>query len=406
MSDFDSSSSIELDDLLRSVDSLVAQLDRTGAEIADRFQSRLDDETLSSVAPPSEEPAQLGEQVDELISDAIDAVESLDEEIEESPDVTDQDEQAVDELAAQVDELIADAEEVAGVEDEASADAIDSAVPEVEVEVEVEIEIEVEDVVEQGADEVVIQTDEAPVIADDASIDESPVEEAAVEDDIMKATFDAATDVIDEQVVVDDSPTEETAVDEAGADDSATDDDTVDATFDTASDVIEEEAPEPASAATPLPLPNETIESLDSAIASEADSVEDELDELAGDFSSIDDIAESEPAPAPAPVEHASKTPVAAKSAASKAVENDGEDDTKSTGSTSPLKQLIARVRSLAPKMKGKDENPLAQSLLHVLTPMARPLMKLDPKMRDTVGWVALNTLFIAICLWLFLILR
>jgi hypothetical protein len=165
--------------------------------------------------------------------------------------------------------------------------------------------------------------------------------------------------------------------------------------------VIEEEAPEEASAA-PLPLPSETIESLDSAIASEADSVEDELDDLGGEFSSIDDIAESEPAP----TEHASKTPVAAKSTASNAVADDGEDDAKATGSTSPLKQLIARVRSLAPNLKELDENPITQRLLLVLTPMARPLTKLDPKMRDTVGWVALNTLFIAICLWLFLILR
>lgn len=364
MSDFDSSSSIELNDLLRSVDSLVSQLDRCGAEIANRFQSRLDDETLASVVAPSEEPAQLADQVDELISDAIDAVDSLQDDIGEATEVADNDEQAVDDLASQVDELIADAEEVAVV-------------------VETEDVVETEGLAETQEEAGATVEDSAPSAADEV-VDE-------VENQTDEAPITAAQTPVDEDSVVDEVSVDEDEV-------NAADEDSVDATFDASTDVIEEPVSE-----TPPPVQNETIESLDSAIESEAGAVEDELDELDGEFASIDEIEELDSPPA----DPASKAPAADALPASKATADaDVEDAAEEvSGSGSRLHQLIARVRTLAMSVTHRD-GPVAQRLLIVLTPLARPLTKLDPKMRDTVGWVALNTLFIAICLWLFVVLR
>ncbi|MFG0275395.1 MAG: hypothetical protein ACF8QF_10095 [Phycisphaerales bacterium] len=150
------------------------------------------------------------------------------------------------------------------------------------------------------------------------------------------------------------------------------------------------------AAVAPAPRASGSIDELDAELAAAAD------EELAGEFATMDDLEgeavapESlgpdptpEPAPAPEPVA-APVEPVKERSPAPAA---------QAEPASTPLAEA---VQEAAPEAH-RPRRSLIEPALRVL---AAPLARLTPMQRDTIGWVALNTLFLAACVWVFVLLR
>jgi len=172
--------------------------------------------------------------------------------------------------------------------------------------------------------------------------------------------------------------------------------------------------------------PTETLASVDAQIESEAQSLSTELEDFDGEFESPEDIADEaigataaqpeqpvappEPAPAivdspfatasaPAPPTGPETAGAPVSPAATPAAEPPAAEDT-SVGADHRLAALGRYTdRFVTPERIDVIRR-------RVLEPLGRPLRRLDPALRDTIGWVGVNTLFIALCLWLFLLLH
>ena len=79
-----------------------------------------------------------------------------------------------------------------------------------------------------------------------------------------------------------------------------------------------------------------------------------------------------------------------------------------------PVAEVAPAVESVrkavaAPAVDSKAKNAVG-SVVHLVESaflaMSRPVAGLSPKQRDTIGWVALNVLFIAVCVWLVVLMR
>jgi len=174
---------------------------------------------------------------------------------------------------------------------------------------------------------------------------------------------------------------EETAVPEERATEPASPTDATDEALD------DEELGAPASGPESATAP-EASDELDEALAAEADAT------LEGAIEEVD-LGETDPEPAfgddselpedlAAPAVREKPVPSPEGEAAGAAAAE--------TGTAKPARPgLLARLVAFA------------VGLLHALS---RPLDRLTPRQRDTVGWIALNALFIAVCVWLVLLLR
>ncbi len=131
--------------------------------------------------------------------------------------------------------------------------------------------------------------------------------------------------------------------------------------------------------------------SLDDALAAEADDAISH--EVAGEIETVDleealetrDAIEAEAESAPTVVEEVSDEAEA--ESASGVVEAENETADEGEASTSFGARLLAVLTAVGRLM-------------------SKPLERLSPRARDTLGWIALNALFLAACVWLFTLLR
>lgn len=167
-----------------------------------------------------------------------------------------------------------------------------------------------------------------------------------------------------------------------------------------------------------------SLEALDATIESEADDLAADLDDLEGEFESPEEIADAERAQAepsapveakpveaapavdspfanaPAPTPPAPAEPAAEARPAGPAPEPAASDEP-------PARSLLARLTALPRRAAGLATPERLETLrARVLEPLSAPLRRLSPQTRDLIGWVGVNTLFIALCLWLFLLVR
>ena len=319
----------------------------------------------------------LSSQVDDLITDAIDAVESLDDSVK-TGGPTPADEAAVAKLADEVERLVDDASDAAGEESELDSVAF--------------IEID-----EDELDEPPAPRGEAPT--------------GSVQD-VEQVTIEAE----------DDAPSE--------ASSEPTAEPVVETPVETPSPEVVAEAPK-------------SIEALDATIEAEAEAFEDELDELEGEFHSADAIDALDDAPPPtvieideadaeisldlqdepAPVEEptpaaaaapeidspfAGDAPAPSPQPRSTAPKPSSGDSAKPSSKSESKGKSKTKAKSKSAQESGVAVAKKSAVATHrfVLMPLARPLSRLEPVVRDSIGWVGLNTLFIALCLWIFLMLR
>ncbi len=353
--------SVETDDVQHDVDELLSDADRADRGIqSDESEDQneapangatngaANGHTRESDAETNSAEDDLAAPVDELIDDAVGAVEALNDSIDSDDEPTAEDEAAVATMADDVDELVEEAARAARPSDARETVAV----------------VEFDD--------------------DDFDDDDSIEASASVE-----------------------SPAKSTP----------------EVTYSAQATV--EEAPQ-------------SIEALDARIEAEAAAFEEELDELEGDFHSADEIealddalppsiTETDEAPAidmrdcvaEISLDDDDEDEVVAKTSANvkpAVVDSPFADDDAPPAPSRPPKPkpqpAKAATKTAPPKTKVKKSKTAALASVwpvthrFILKPLARPLSKLDPVVRDSVGWVGLNTLFIAVCLWIFLMLR
>lgn len=341
--------SVEADDVQRNVDDLLSDADRakrraSSEESSDNGAAR---EAMNGRSPESadgaaeDEPSathELDGPVEDLISDAVSAVDALEDSLGPGAAPTEEDEAAVAECADEANQLV-----------EEAAEAMRA----------------------PGASEKVAVVE----FDDDFEDDETPVDAATAPKQTPKP-------------VADDSP--------------------------------------------------QTIEALDARIEAEAAAFEEELDELEGEFHSADEIETLDDAAPPSArseddgpaieiddsvaeislddEEEADAAPARERAAVDSPFADDAappaprpaRNTTPSPAPSSSAKPRSASETKPASKRSKREAMMSIAPLAHrfVLKPLARPLAKLDPTVRDTIGWVGLNTLFIALCLWIFLMIR
>ncbi len=203
--------------------------------------------------------------------------------------------------------------------------------------------------------------------------------------------------------------------------------------------VIEQDVAESPSAHKPIEAGEGAgvMASLDAAIESEAEALEDDLDALEGDFETPDEVArgadhsaetleedteyfDDEPInPATVVIESAlgaeadddpdheeSRTSAPAAAAATAA----SSRETKSSNAAPAAAQSVASDDARPAWRVALDRLTSAETrdmiVRRVLRPLAAPLLRVPPATRDTIGWIGVNTVFIAVCLWLYLTLR
>lgn len=340
----ESSNSVETDDAQHDADELLSETARA--------KRRVDDESSSEASPAPtngrshdrlEETSgdDLDDSVEGLISDAVSAVESIQDDLDAGAAPSDEDAHAVDEIAEKVDHLVEEAAHA--IRDGATRETV--------------AVVEFEDDFDDDDD----TSSPAPVSAPESS-----------------HSTPAAP-------VVDDSP--------------------------------------------------QTIEALDAKIEAEAAAFEEELDELEGDFHSAEEVEALDDALPPTAKADQERVTVEIDDDVAEISLEDEDDEpvveiapSSRPAVDSPFADAAnAPARPAAPKKaEPKQTAPVAAKpsgakqktkripwkaaapALYrlVLTPLARPLGKLDPVVRDSIGWIGLNTLFIALCLWIYLILR
>lgn len=158
-------------------------------------------------------------------------------------------------------------------------------------------------------------------------------------------------------------------------------------------DASDADEPVAAPEAHAEPAPSGSIDELDAELAAAAD------EELDGDFSTMDDLegeavspesiaTAPEAQPEPEPVSEPDPEPVAARAPA-------------------PVEPAHSPEPAPAEEAPAPEPKPARRSwVAPVLRVLAAPLSRLTPMQRDTLGWVALNTLFLAACVWVFVLLR
>lgn len=214
----------------------------------------------------------------------------------------------------------------------------------------------------QAVDQLVSEIDKTVRTFDQ---DDAPADESSVEDAVEPA--------------VTDEPAVEPIVDGAI-------DDQVDELVDEATGAIVE--PEPASAPTGEFEAPPSIDDLDEALASAAD--EDDDFDLEGDFeesSSVIEVASPVPTP-PTPTAAAAHPPVVAPAEEASDVESATEEP-----AAKPAKPKV----DTAALVVSAIEKPARL--------LSAPLRMAPEAHRDTIGWIALNTLFLAVCVWLYVLL-
>ncbi|MHC4975519.1 MAG: hypothetical protein ACYTF7_02800 [Planctomycetota bacterium] len=149
----------------------------------------------------------------------------------------------------------------------------------------------------------------------------------------------------------------------------------------------------------------ESIEALDQKLSEDADSeLEGDFETLDGDFESFDVSGQTSPAPSPgvvsAPAPEASSVAPVAPEAPSEPEETVAPSVPAGGASVVPRRSLLAHPAVARLFGVGRRVAEPAGDV------MSLPLRRLSPSVRDTIGWVAINTLFIAACVWLFLLLR
>jgi hypothetical protein len=180
--------------------------------------------------------------------------------------------------------------------------------------------------------------------------------------------------------------------DEAAPDEGPTDepivagpiDEQIDELVDEATDAIGEPAPAPDAFEAPP-----SIDDLDEALASAAD--EDDDFDLEGDFEVTSSAQEpAPPAPAPPP-SSASATPAPA------TPEPVADDSSVESPAKEPATKQARPKLDTTALVVGAIEKPARL--------LSAPLRMAPEAHRDTIGWIALNTLFLAICVWLYVLL-
>lgn len=392
------STKIELQDLQQSVNALLQQIDRACDGIVKRHEAtaaatavanrpaftpaEIDSDDEFEAADSAKAPASdLGAQVDEMINDAVGAAGAVQESLDHDVEASDEDDAALQDIAEQAESLATEASNAAR-QDETESDAAATATESVEA-----IEADVAAAEESASAEAEAETDEAVAVA-------------TAEPRIHVEDFDgsnAADDPVDEA--------EDAAQSEA---------------------VVAER--DDARGADPA-----AIQTLDATIEAEAAALEEELDELEGDYESADQVqaaeapnsraaAKGKQSDAALDGEFADETGAAAGGARTREpVSASAEIDSPFArrGESAAKAEPKKAVRHTAPSTNGAKSGgnrsprkkasppPLRERAVRlVLAPMSRPLAALDPSLRDTIGWVGVNTLFIALCLWLFLLLK
>ena len=152
---------------------------------------------------------------------------------------------------------------------------------------------------------------------------------------------------------------------------------------------VPESIPDPLSDSDPAPVSSDDtgIEELDAELAAQADvAIEGEIETVdLSDAAFGDDSELPVAAPTPRPP---TPSPGPAAPVAAPADEASGE----------PAAGALAKLSGFF--------HALLAIVLAALRALSRPLDHLSPRQRDTLGWMALNVLFLALCVWLVLVLR
>lgn len=377
MGNHSSSSSTDLRDLQQSVGALLTEIGQASEKVVEDYEAQTNADTESSpnpehtsaqdaaptkpasappiaAAPPADED--MAEQVDELIAEAVQAVESLDETVEAAVDVDEASESAVAQAADDVEELLSEVQgvvpEMVAPTGEAPADGA------------------------AGADVTVSDQEAKESQPTPEAIDageNSPVGEVVTPEKTKKNS--GAISALDAQLEAEASDFD------VEVDVEIDDFDDLDGDFETV-DEVEMISPGGAFAAEAIGPKN------DKATAAVTGSSVIEIDSP---------FADEAPGSTPASEPQASVVSTSAPTSA----EDQSHSSEVAGGSAN-------RALALVFSLKGVVLNPATHQRLErlVLAPLAKPMARLDPKLRDTMGWVGVNTVFIAVCLWLFLILR
>jgi hypothetical protein len=166
-----------------------------------------------------------------------------------------------------------------------------------------------------------------------------------------------------------------------------------------------------------LGVTQESIEALDQKLAQNAEA------EIAGDFETLDgefetfevpaeespavDVVEDSPPAASADKVEASPEPAAPAAQAPGNIEDTAVPTPEIASASVGSRSLLDRVRGLAGQPAARRATQVVRLAGRpVVDVMSIPMRKVEPRIRDTVGWIAINTAFIAVCVWLFLLLR
>ncbi|MFG0256330.1 MAG: hypothetical protein ACF8GE_00330 [Phycisphaerales bacterium JB043] len=179
-------------------------------------------------------------------------------------------------------------------------------------------------------------------------------------------------------------------------------------------DAIEGEPGEPSER--DLGVCEESIEALDQRLANDAQQeLEGDFETVDGEFESFDFSPETSDAAEPAaPAEASTEPPVVEEDAPTSETPDAPEEpgahetheevtDEQSDVSERPAVRLSEMLSHPVIERAG---GALRRASTPVADVLSMPLRRVEPRIRDTVGWVAINTLFIALCVWLFLLLR
>ncbi|TVQ33153.1 MAG: hypothetical protein EA376_03610 [Phycisphaeraceae bacterium] len=266
----------------------------------------------------------------------------------------------------------------------------DTAAPADEAEVEPEAEASDAGDTKDGGEETV-EAEAVAEAADTAATEAAGEKTGAADDDIdagVEQLIAEATEAATSDITADDDESDD-AADESGE-------------GWVAQDEVAEAATEQAAAPAPA-----NIADVDEQLAREAAGAVDE-DEIEGEFLTPDEVEDRLPE---APAE------VAAADAAASA--SDAKPKAPPKESAAPADASAAAVAAAAKadpgpspgdaKQDASRRNLLAQPVSLAQTALViinKPFARLPRAMRDTIGWIAINTIFIAICVWVYLMLR
>jgi len=189
------------------------------------------------------------------------------------------------------------------------------------------------------------------------------------------------------------------------------------------SDPRRAEAADASAAATGAPpeaVEEVEIENLDDALAEEADRLaEDESDdEVEGSFEPPSVVEQAAAPPIEEPAKETGEAPQDAAPPEPKGEPEPAPPIVEVGDAVASPQSASTPTNKPAPKSADKQESEdsdepaagraaaVAALLTRSVDALARPFDRLSPKTRDTIGWIALNTAFLAVCVWLYVVLR